>query len=100
MIRKLQSGDQLLLEKYLLGRVETSMFMLGNLRSSGVDYRDASCHGEYFGCFANAGELNGVLVHYWNGIIMMQAAEPTFLHPLKQAGSFASTADILAHFSE
>ena len=70
--RILRTGDEAILERFLAGYAESSMFVRANLRLSGLDYEDHSYHGEYFGSFGNDG-INGVIAHYWNGNIMMQA---------------------------
>lgn len=81
-IRKLQKGDEILLEKFLSNYAETSMFLRSNLRRSGLEYKDESFHGEYFGSFTKTGEINGVIAHYWNGNIMTQAIDENVLKQL------------------
>ncbi|HGI8165981.1 TPA: GNAT family N-acetyltransferase [Legionella pneumophila] len=60
------------LSSYLNHYQETTMFIRNNLYHSGITYQDAPFHGEYYGSFENK-QLNGVLAHYWNGNVMMQA---------------------------
>ncbi|MCW8410138.1 N-acetyltransferase [Legionella sp. PATHC035] len=60
------------LSSYLNHYQETTMFIRNNLYHSGIAYHDAPFHGEYYGSFEN-NQLNGVLAHYWNGNVMMQA---------------------------
>lgn len=81
-IRKLQRGDEKLLEKFLSNYAETSMFLRSNLRLSGLVYKDKSFHGEYIGSFTKHGEVNGVIAHYWNGNVMTQAIDEDVLKQL------------------
>jgi predicted GNAT family acetyltransferase len=81
-IRQLQTGDEILLERFLSHHAETTMFMRYNLQAAGLNYQQESYHGEYFGSFDNAGAINGVLAHYWNGNIMMQATDRHLLKDL------------------
>jgi predicted GNAT family acetyltransferase len=71
-IRILQPGDEVALEAFLLPRIETSMFLLGNSRAAGL--RD---HGERFqGTYAAAFEGNritGVVAHFSNDNLITQA---------------------------
>ncbi|HAT8742754.1 TPA: GNAT family N-acetyltransferase [Legionella pneumophila] len=60
------------LSSYLNHYQETTMFIRNNLYHSGITYQDAPFHGDYYGSFKN-NKLNGVLAHYWNGNVMMQA---------------------------
>ncbi|MGI9408284.1 MAG: GNAT family N-acetyltransferase, partial [Hyphomicrobiaceae bacterium] len=84
-IRKLQPGDEDALENFLAGHPESSMFLRSNLRNSGLDYADAPYHGDYWSVFAVDDVIQGVLAHYWNGNIMIQAPDPAELDGLIQA---------------
>ena len=84
--RKLQARDEAILERFLAGYAESSMFVRANLRLSGLDYEDHNYHGEYFGSFRKDDALNGVIAHYWNGNVMMQAVDEQVLVGL--IGSF------------
>jgi len=71
-IRPLQPGDEPALERFLLAHLDSSMFLLGNLRKAGLQNRDAPGSGYYVAAFA-AGEIAGVVAHYWNGMLISQA---------------------------
>lgn len=71
-IKKLEELHMDELSSYLNHYQETTMFIRNNLYHSGLTYQDAPFHGEYYGTFEN-NRLNGVLAHYWNGNVMMQA---------------------------
>jgi predicted GNAT family acetyltransferase len=78
----LQPGDEPALEAFLLPRVTSSMFLLGNMRTAGL--RDTSR--PYSGTYAarlEEGRIVGVVAHYWNGMLIVQA--PGCAHPLWQA---------------
>jgi GNAT superfamily N-acetyltransferase len=81
-IRTLQNTDQKKLERFLSSHAETSMFLLSNMRNAGLEYQDKDYHGEYFGAFDEAKNITGVLAHYWNGNIMMQATNQRILNDL------------------
>jgi len=72
IIRLLQPGDEIALETFLLPRLETSMFLIGNMRASGLAYNGECYTGHYVAAFEE-GEMVGVVAHYWNGILITQA---------------------------
>jgi len=78
-IRKLQSGDEKALRRLLLPKWETSLFMLGNMEKSGLDYQAQTFQGEYLAAFSSANNIEAVAVHYWTGIIMVQASSSSVL---------------------
>lgn len=71
-IRCLDVSDQAILVQFLRQYKETSLFMLGNIARVGLAESDEAYHGVYWGLFTQK-TLSAVLVHYWNGIVMMQA---------------------------
>ena len=85
-IRLLNAQDVRKLEEYLAPHQAECMFICSNLRTAGIEYKNADYEGEYFGCFANHNvkpqELLGVIVHYWNDNIMMHASNHTILEQL------------------
>jgi ribosomal protein S18 acetylase RimI-like enzyme len=71
-IRILQPGDRAALEAFLLPRVESSMFLVGNMRTAGL----VDCGRLYEGTYAAAfddGEIIAVVAHYWNRNLVFQA---------------------------
>jgi predicted GNAT family acetyltransferase len=81
-IRQLVPGDEDLLELFLSSHAETSMFLRSNLRVSGLLFEEKAYHGDYFGSFNAAGEIDGVIAHYWNGNVMVQAPTDSILSDL------------------
>jgi len=75
-IKILQPGNEAALEKFLLPRISTSMFLLGNMRDSGLTDRGRPYQGTYTAAF-EAGEMVGVVAHYWNGNLIFQAPAQT-----------------------
>ena len=71
-IRILQPGDEVALEAFLLPRVESSMFLIGNLRAAGLVDVGKLFEGTYAAAFAH-GKIVGVVAHYWNGNLVLQA---------------------------
>lgn len=71
-IRPLQPGDEPALERFLLAHLDSSMFLLGNLRKAGLQQRDTPGSGYYVAAI-EADEISGVVAHYWNGMLISQA---------------------------
>ena len=80
--RKLTNADQPALETFLFQHVETSLFMLSNMRQTNVEYTGQPYSGDYFAAINQTGEISGVLAHFGNGNIMMQSPSPTVLSEL------------------
>ncbi|HSJ56095.1 MAG TPA: GNAT family N-acetyltransferase [Anaerolineae bacterium] len=71
-IRILGSADLGALEAFLLPRVESSMFLIGNVRAAGLQDRGEWFQGTYAGAYQGS-ELTAVAAHYWNGMLVLQA---------------------------
>jgi predicted GNAT family acetyltransferase len=71
-IRVLRPGDEAALETFLLPRIETSMFLLGNMRAAGLVDGDEFLQGTYVAA-CNGDEIVGVVAHYWNDNLVVQA---------------------------
>jgi RimJ/RimL family protein N-acetyltransferase len=72
-IRVLQPGDEAALEAFLLPRLESSMFLISNVRSAGLIDRGRPYEGTYAAAFED-GEVVAVVAHYWNQNLILQAA--------------------------
>jgi GNAT superfamily N-acetyltransferase len=85
-IRLLKSQDAKALEEYLVPHKTECMFICSNLKAAGIDYKGADFEGEYFGYFDKHDgyleRLLGVIVHNWNGNIMMHARDHDVLEKL------------------
>lgn len=79
---KLQAGQEVALETFLKSHAYTSMFLRGNLATSGLAGGDGPCHGDYLAALTSSNEIVGVLAHYWNDNIMMQCPELDVLDKL------------------
>jgi RimJ/RimL family protein N-acetyltransferase len=86
-IRILRPGDEAALEAFLWPRVESSMFLLGNLRAAGLSDAGRPYEGTYAGAFVG-GKLVAVVAQYWNGNLVFQA--PAHLDALWRAAVQAS----------
>jgi predicted GNAT family acetyltransferase len=86
-IRILQPGDEAALEAFLLPRIDTSMFLIGNMRSAGLIDRGQRYGGAYAAAFED-GKIVGVAAHYWNQNLIFQA--PVHLDALWRAAVEAS----------
>ena len=71
-LRVLKSGDEAALEAYLLPRVELSMFLIGNLRTTGFHDNGQIYQGTYSGKFED-GKIIGAVAHFWNQNLVLQA---------------------------
>lgn len=86
-IRILEPGDEEALEAFLLPRLESSMFLIGNTRASGLQDKGQPYHGTYAAA-VERGEIIGVVAHYWNGNLIFQT--PDCLEALWRAAIEAS----------
>ena len=86
--RILQPGDEATLEAFLLPRVESSMFLIGNMRTSGLVDNGQAYEGTYAAAFEGE-QITGVVAHCWNGNLICQA--PAHLDDLWRAAVKASS---------
>ncbi len=83
----LQPGDEQALEAFLLQHLDSSMFLIGNLRASGLVDTGIPYTGTYAAAFENS-KIVGVVAHFWNGNLICQAAQHIdLLYPLVVAAS-------------
>lgn len=85
-VKLLNSKDELKLKNFLMPNISQNMFILNNLEKSGIEFdRSDQFYGYYWGCF-DAHDFNaklvGIIVHYWNGNIMMFAEDKIVLKKL------------------
>jgi predicted GNAT family acetyltransferase len=71
-IRLLQPGDEAALEAFLQPRVESSMFLIGNMRSVGLVDQGRPYQGTYAAAF-EGDRVVSVVAHYWNRVLVFQA---------------------------
>ncbi|MDG1436290.1 MAG: GNAT family N-acetyltransferase [Rickettsiaceae bacterium] len=82
-VRLLDNRDRQILEKFLSPHKAQCMFICSNLQKAGVDYQDEMFQGEYFGSFnKELDQIEGIIVHYWNGNIMMLCPDLRILNNL------------------
>mgnify|MGYP001822634657 FL=1 len=86
-IRILQPRDEAALEAFLLPRIETSMFLLGNMRAAGLVDGGEFLQGTYVAVF-DGDKIVGVAAHYWNDNLIVQA--PVHIEALCAAAIEAS----------
>lgn len=87
MIRILKPGDETALETFLLSRIESSMFLIGNMRTSGLIDNGQAYTGTYAAAFEGE-KIVGVVAHWWNQNLTFQA--PIHTDALWQAAVKAS----------
>lgn len=83
-IRILMPADRAALEAFLLPRVESSMFLIGNMRAAGLVDGGQIYEGTYVAAFEGT-EIVGVVAHFWNGMLIFQA--PAHLDTLWRAAA-------------
>jgi RimJ/RimL family protein N-acetyltransferase len=86
-IRILVPDDKAALETFLLPRVESSMFLIGNMRAAGLIDSGQIYEGTYAAAFEGSG-IVGVVAHFWNGMLIFQA--PAHLGALWRAATRSS----------
>src|SRR3712207_1369071 len=86
-IRILHPGDEGALERFLLPRLETSMFLMSNLRAAGLRDTGQRYEGTYAAAFDDDA-IVGVVAHFWNQNLILQA--PAQIHALWRAAVAAS----------
>jgi GNAT superfamily N-acetyltransferase len=62
------------LERFLAQRAESSLLIRSNARSAGLEDHGCIYEGTY-AAFLEKNEVSGVAVHYWNGMVFIQAQE-------------------------
>lgn len=83
IIRKLHSEDTEKLLDYLRSFQTECLFIYSNLKIAGIDYHGEDFQGEYFGAYHDdESKILGVIVHYWNGNLMVHARPQTLLESL------------------
>ena len=73
MIKILKTGDEAALEAFLLPRIDSSMFLLGNMRIAGFVDDGEPYQGTYAAAYED-GEMVAVAAHFWNGNVIFQAS--------------------------
>jgi uncharacterized protein len=86
-IRILQASDADALEAFLLPHLDSSMFLIGNLRAAGLRDRGEPYQGTYAAAYER-GQMVAVVAHYWNNALVLQA--PVHARPLCEAAARAS----------
>ena len=81
-IRILHPGDEGALERFLLPRLETSMFLMSNLRAAGLRDTGQRYEGTYAAAFDDDA-IVGVVAHFWNQNLILQP--PAQIHTLWRA---------------
>ena len=88
-LRILAPGDEAVLEAFLLQRIASSMFLLGNSRAVGLSDSGKRFHGTYAAAFV-ADAMVGVVGHFWNGNSILEVppvhAAELCAYAIKQSG--------------
>ena len=73
-LRILKSGDEPAMEAFLLPRIESSMFLIGNSRMSGLEDRGRPYQGTYAGVF-EGDKIVAAAACYWSRMVVLQAPD-------------------------
>lgn len=73
-IKRLGPTEQAELEAFLQPHRASSLFLLSNPRLGGLEDQGQRYQGSYFGAYLE-GQLQGVVAHYWNGNLVLQAPQ-------------------------
>jgi len=73
-LRRLQPGDEAVLEAFLASHADSSMFLRANARRAGLSYNAEPYQAVYAASFSGD-RLVGVAAHAWTGLILLQAPE-------------------------
>ncbi|MCA9969314.1 MAG: GNAT family N-acetyltransferase [Anaerolineales bacterium] len=73
-IRILGPDDEAALEMFLQPRLESSLFLLGNMRLAGLADHGRPYQGTYAAAFVD-GAIAGVAALFWNGMLVLQATK-------------------------
>ena len=82
LLRILHPGDEPALEAFLQPRLESSLFLLGNMRQAGLVDTGQRLEGTYVAAF-EGDTIVGVVAMFWNGAMIYQA--PQVLPALQEA---------------
>lgn len=61
-----------MLDRFLTSRAESSLMLLSNSRTAGLEYQGKIFQGTYT-AFLENNTLTGVAAHFWNGMVFLQA---------------------------
>lgn len=71
-ISLLASGDEDELELYLSAHIDSSLFLLSNLRQAGIDFVDERPYVANYWAIKRGRRIEGVIAHAWNGMVLLQ----------------------------
>jgi GNAT superfamily N-acetyltransferase len=74
VLRILGPGDELALKRFLSKRLESSLFLYGNMLAAGLEDSGARYSGTYAAAFESA-DIVAVAGLFWNGSLVLQAPE-------------------------
>lgn len=64
--------DQKKLETFLQKHIETSLFLLSNVRLGGFDYKGQAHEAEYYTLQDEEGQIQSIISHNWEDILLIQ----------------------------
>ncbi len=73
VVRILEPGDVSSFEHFLRPLVDSSLFLLSNSRQAGLVDHGRLLEGTYYAAFDSRQRIGGVVAHYWQGNVVLQA---------------------------
>jgi len=70
IVRRIQPEDVPQVRSFLKERLAVSLFLLNNLEQGGLEDRGERLQGRYWLAIDDQGEIQGVLAHYWNNMVL------------------------------
>jgi uncharacterized protein len=95
-LRTLQLGDEPVLQAFLAGHADSSMFLRSNARAAGLRDEGKLFQATYVAAF-EGDRLTAVAAHCWNGMILVQA--PAHLDAVVRAAAARSGRTAITGFS-
>lgn len=68
----LASGDEDELELYLTAYIDSSLFLLSNLRQAGIEFVEDRPYAANYWAVKRGRRVEGVIAHAWNGMVLLQ----------------------------
>jgi len=81
-IVKLENKDKERALTFLRGRVQSSMFLLGNIEKQGLEYTGEMFSGDYWAAISDTSQILGILAYFWNDIVCVQEPDRQALDKL------------------
>lgn len=83
-IVRLNNSHKTELLAFLEPHAHSSMFLLSNIERVGLEYTGEIYSGEYWSSRDETGAIQGIIAHFWNGNVMVQAPDNAALQAMAE----------------